>query len=206
MLDVDLHLNYFPQEIFAGFSVGKGAVIGLFGPSGVGKSSILKCVAGLEKLSSGSIVYDSIPWNQDEKILTRPQERHVGFIFQDFALFPNMTVQENIAFGQKVEYQELDEIISTLGIKDIIKKRPQFLSGGQKQRVAIARALVSNPRILLLDEPFSSLDDENKTRIKTLLKDKIRTKKLITILASHDREDMRFFDCEVIHVKNQHLS
>ena len=117
-----------------------------------------------------------------------------------------MTVNENLTFSQKVDEQELKEVIATLGIDDILSDKPGFLSGGQKQRVAIGRALVSKPKVLLLDEPFSALDDNNKQQIKNYLKEKIATDQLKVVIASHDKKDLDYFDCQIVQLKERPIT
>ena len=155
------------------FDIERGEFITLLGPSGCGKSTLLRCLAGLEMPDSGTISVDG-----EDITNTKAQKRNIGMVFQSYALFPNMTALENIAFGLKMAKMAADVIEKR--VKDAValvelagneKKYPHQLSGGQKQRVALARALVTEPRILLLDEPLSALD----ARIRRNLREQIRS-------------------------------
>ena len=173
------------------FAIEEGEFITLLGPSGCGKSTLLRCLAGLETPDAGSIFV-----NGEDITHTKPQKRGIGMVFQSYALFPNMTAAENIAFGLKMQGLEKNEIlhrvaqaIRTVELTNNEKKYPNQLSGGQRQRVALARALVVKPRILLLDEPLSALD----ARIRRNLRDEIRSiqreMQLTTIFVTHDQEE-----------------
>ena len=173
------------------FEIDDGEFITLLGPSGCGKSTLLRCLAGLERPDAGNIYV-----NGEDITHTKPQQRGIGMVFQSYALFPNMTVAENIAFGLKMQGLPKTEIlhraaqaIRTVELTGNEKKYPNQLSGGQRQRVALARALVMKPRILLLDEPLSALD----ARIRRNLRDEIRSIQremhLTTIFVTHDQEE-----------------
>jgi ABC-type Fe3+/spermidine/putrescine transport system ATPase subunit len=144
----------------------------LFGPSGSGKTTVLRLVAGLEVPDKGEIRIDGRAVATSGKNLVRPEKRDVGMVFQDLALWPHMTVQQNLMFGltaRRVEKREAEvrvrEMLNRVGLEHRIDARPHQLSGGEQQRVALARALVSRPPILLMDEPLSSLEDERKRMI-----------------------------------------
>lgn len=173
------------------FAIEEGEFITLLGPSGCGKSTLLRCLAGLETPDEGSIFV-----NGEDITHVEPQKRGIGMVFQSYALFPNMTAAENIAFGLKMQGLAKSEIlhrvaqaIRTVELTNNEKKYPNQLSGGQRQRVALARALVVKPRILLLDEPLSALD----ARIRRNLRDEIRSiqreMQLTTIFVTHDQEE-----------------
>ena len=173
------------------FAIEEGEFITLLGPSGCGKSTLLRCLAGLETPDEGSILV-----NGEDITHVKPQKRGIGMVFQSYALFPNMTAAENIAFGLKMQGLAKSEIlhrvaqaIRTVELTNNEKKYPNQLSGGQRQRVALARALVVKPRILLLDEPLSALD----ARIRRNLRDEIRSiqreMQLTTIFVTHDQEE-----------------
>lgn len=168
-----------------------GELICLLGPSGCGKSTTLSMVAGLEHPSEGEIYFDEQPMSNVEA-----QKRDIGMVFQNYALYPHMTVSENIQFPLKMHWmkkslrlQKTQDIARMMQITDLLHRKPSQLSGGQQQRVAIARALVKEPKILLLDEPFSNLD----ARLRIELRDDIRAlqKKLgiTTIFVTHDQEE-----------------
>src|SRR5699024_419195 len=138
-------------------------IISLLGPSGSGKSTILNCVAGLTKPNSGLIkLHNQTLFKGHKEIIPTPK-RNIGYLFQDYALFPHMTVSKNIAYGMKSK-DFAKTVTKELRIQHLHDKYPHQISGGEKQRVALARALATEPKLLLLDEPFSALDDE--TRIK----------------------------------------
>src|SRR5690554_533667 len=161
----------------------------LYGVSGAGKTSTLRLLSGLLTPDTGQIVVNGIPWfDAEKKINLPPQERKVGYVFQDYALFPNMTVRQNMAFALRKGQKEsiIGELTDLMELGDLLKRRPDTLSGGQKQRVALARALVQRPEILILDEPLSAIDHKMRIKLQEyLLKDHIAYK-LTTILVSHN--------------------
>ena len=167
----------------------KGDLTVLFGKSGAGKSTILKMIAGLMEPSNGRIIInDEIWFDKNIKINLTPQKRKVGFVFQVYALFPNMSVKENLeyALDDKKKKSKVDEILEITELTALAKEKPQTLSGGQSQRVALARALVREPKILLLDEPLSALDFAMRTKLQDELIRIQQYFKLSTILVSHD--------------------
>ncbi|GLX67661.1 sulfate/molybdate ABC transporter ATP-binding protein [Paenibacillus glycanilyticus] len=173
------------------FEIEKGHLIGLLGPSGGGKTSILRMLAGLETPSSGDILFHGKRVND-----LPPQERGIGFVFQNYALFKHMTVYENIAFGLKVKKQSKEQIrerVSTLveltGLKGFEHRYVHQLSGGQRQRVAFARALAPEPQLLLLDEPFAAIDAKIRTELRTWLKEMIERVGITSIFVTHDQDE-----------------
>ena len=170
---------------------GEGAVI--IGPSGAGKSTLLRVIAGLESLFSGKVLLRGRLATDGPKILIPPEQRKVGFVFQDLALWPHMTVFSNVEFALKARgmpkrerIEKVLEILDTLELTPHRDKYPSQLSGGQRQRVALARVLVVDPDILLLDEPLSSLDQGLKTKILQLLKSLHNTRRFAFLYVSHD--------------------
>ncbi|QOG12417.1 ABC transporter ATP-binding protein [Arcobacter sp. FWKO B] len=165
----------------------------LFGKSGAGKSTILKIIAGLVEPDSGEIVINGKTWYSKAKgINLPPQKRAVGFVFQDYALFPNMSVRQNLVYAleAKSRIHKVDEILELMELTKLSDLKPETLSGGQKQRVALARALVREPEILLLDEPLSALDFAMRTKLQDEL---LRLQKLLgitTLLVSHDKSEV----------------
>lgn len=168
-----------------------GDLVCLLGPSGCGKSTTLSIIAGLEQATEGSIYFD-----EENVGGLEAEERDIGMVFQDYALYPHMTVQENIAFPLKMQgwkkkdrIEKVKEAAKMLQIEEYLKRKPGKLSGGQQQRVAIARAIVKNPKILLLDEPLSNLD----ARLRIELRDEIRRVQkqlgITTIFVTHDQEE-----------------
>lgn len=171
-------------------------VLSLLGASGCGKSMTLKCIAGIEKPDKGKIILDGVTLFDSEKnINLTPQERHVGLMFQNYALFPNMTVLQNICAGAKRErnrnkrHEMIQHVISSFELEELSSRYPYQLSGGQQQRVALARILVSAPKIMLLDEPFSALDSHLRFRLEQDIRNAIRTFGKSVILVSHDRDE-----------------
>jgi molybdate transport system ATP-binding protein len=154
------------------FDVQQGERIALYGPSGAGKTSTLRMLAGLMEPDSGFIEVNGIVWYDSKtKIKLKPGKRNIGFVFQDFALFPNMTVVENLRFakGDKKNALSVSELLEVMELGDLQHRLPVVLSGGQQQRVALARALVGNPDLLLMDEPLSALDPEMRQRLQAYL-------------------------------------
>ncbi len=188
-----LHKSYGSTPIFSEIDceIGKGEFITLLGPSGCGKSTLLRCIAGLTGVNGGQIILDG----QDLLPLT-PQKRGIGMVFQSYALFPNMNVAQNVAFGlrmQKIKGSEAEQrvkqVLELVELNDFAERYPHQLSGGQCQRVALARSLVTRPRLLLLDEPLSALD----ARIRKHLREQIRSIQqelgLTTLFVTHDQEE-----------------
>ncbi|MEK3881954.1 ABC transporter ATP-binding protein [Paenibacillus sp. PL2-23] len=173
------------------FDIEKGKLIGLLGPSGGGKTSILRMLAGLEVPTSGDIVFHGKRVND-----LPPQERGIGFVFQNYALFKHMTVFDNVAFGLKVKKQSKEQIrervmylIELTGLKGFEHRYPHQLSGGQRQRVAFARALAPEPQLLLLDEPFAAIDAKIRTELRTWLKEMIERVGITSIFVTHDQDE-----------------
>ncbi|MBU0808451.1 MAG: ABC transporter ATP-binding protein [Gammaproteobacteria bacterium] len=188
-----LHKSYGATSIFSDINceIAKGEFITLLGPSGCGKSTLLRCIAGLTGVNGGQIRLDG-----EDLVPTAPQKRGIGMVFQSYALFPNMTVKQNVAFGlrmQKVKGSEAEQrvkdVLELVELNDFANRYPPQLSGGQCQRVALARSLVTRPRLLLLDEPLSALD----ARIRKHLREQIRNIQqelgLTTIFVTHDQEE-----------------
>ena len=173
------------------FNIEKGEFITLLGPSGCGKSTLLRSLTGLDPLNNGEI------WVNRENITNQtPQQPGIGMVFQSYALFPNMTVTENIAFGLKMKKidaksaeKEVNKVIELVDLNDKENRYPHQLSGGQRQRVALARALVVKPRILLLDEPLSALDAKIRKRLRQQIRDIQKELNLTTIFVTHDQEE-----------------
>lgn len=169
--------------------INKGDFLTLFGKSGSGKTTLLRILAGLETPKSGKIVVDKEIWfDSSKKINLAPQKRDVGFVFQDYALFPNMSVKKNLEFAlkNKNEIKKVDEILEIMEIKNLSNMKPELLSGGQKQRVALARTLMTNPKILLLDEPLSALDTTMRLKLQDELSLIHQKFNITSILVSHD--------------------
>lgn len=162
-----------------------GSRVAFFGKSGVGKSTILKVLAGLEEIESGKIIVGGEVWN-DKGFSLPPQKRNIGFVFQDYSLFPNLSVFENIAYSKRASKERVRQLIEMMELGALCEFKPSKLSGGQSQRVALARALASNPQILLLDEPFSALDSAIKNKILSEILFLQKELGFTLILVSHD--------------------
>ncbi|MBM5460486.1 ABC transporter ATP-binding protein [Pseudomonas sp. P66] len=169
----------------------RGEFVTLLGPSGCGKSTLLRCIAGLTAVDSGKILLDG-----NDLVPVSPQKRGIGMVFQSYALFPNMTVERNVAFGlrmQKVNADEtrtrVREVLQLVELQDFASRYPHQLSGGQCQRVALARSLVTRPRLLLLDEPLSALDARIRKHLREQIRQIQRDLGLTTIFVTHDQEE-----------------
>jgi ABC-type sulfate/molybdate transport systems ATPase subunit len=161
--------------------------VALVGPSGAGKTSVLRGIAGLVRPASGRVALDEDVWfDSGRRIFRRPDERRVGLVFQEYALFPHMTVRQNVAYAGR---PRVDEYLERFRISHLAQARPGELSGGERQRVALARALARDPGVLLLDEPLSALDANTKVAVRGELQELLREFGLPTLLVTHDYED-----------------
>ena len=173
-----------------------GGILGLLGASGCGKSMTLKCIAGIEKPDSGRIVLDGRTlFDADRHINLPPQQRQVGYLFQNYALFPNMTVRQNILCGLRAQKdrakreQALSEIVALLQLEGLEDRRPSQISGGQAQRAALARILVSRPKLLMLDEPFSALDSHLRVQLQMQMRELLSGFPGDVLLVTHSRDE-----------------
>lgn len=176
----DIQLEIRPGEFFS-----------LLGPSGCGKTTLLRIIAGFETATSGELY-----WNDARVDVIRPQDRPFNMIFQRYALFPHLTVFENVAFGLRVKKvreehvtKRVRDALESVGLADFAGRLPETLSGGQAQRVAVARAIVNEPKILLLDEPLSALDQKMREHMQTELRSLQRRLGITFILVTHDQEE-----------------
>ncbi|MFM8771688.1 MAG: ABC transporter ATP-binding protein [Candidatus Kapaibacterium sp.] len=174
----DVSLSIEPGEFFV-----------LVGPSGCGKSTLLRMIAGLESVTSGTLAFDDKPMNDVE-----PRLRDVGMVFQNYALYPHLTVAENLAFPLKIRKESeesirssVDHVAHMLGLADLLERRPRQLSGGQRQRVAVGRAIIRRPRVFLFDEPLSNLDAQLRTHMRTELRTLQRELGVTTVYVTHDQ-------------------
>lgn len=188
------------------FSVGKGELLTLLGPSGGGKTTILRCIAGLQEIDQGTIkIYDEVV--SGPEVLVPPEKRGVGIVFQNLALFPHLTVGQNVSFGinsydQELYPERVDDLLELVGLSHKKDCYPNELSGGQKQRIALARSLAPNPSILLLDEPFSSIDAGLRIEMREELRAILKTTRTTTIFVTHDQEEALSISDRVLILKN----
>jgi molybdate transport system ATP-binding protein len=191
MIKVDikktLHGSSGKMELICGFEIEKGDFLAVSGPSGSGKTTLLRIIAGLEECK-GEISVDGEVW-QNEKIKLPPQKREVGFVFQDFALFPNMNVMDNLLYVNK-DKKLAGELLEMVGLSNLARRYPNSLSGGQKQRVALCRALMRKPKILLMDEPFSALDPSMREKLQNDIAEFHGKFNLTTIMVSHSPSEI----------------
>jgi molybdate transport system ATP-binding protein len=184
--------------------ISDGQLIALYGPSGAGKTSVLRMLAGLLKPDDGHIAVGDTTWyDQDRNIHQKPQRRDIGYVFQDYALFPHLSVLQNLEFAaQSLEDKErVEELIGIMELRSLSARKPDTLSGGEKQRVALARALVRRPRLLLLDEPLAALDMKIRMKLQDHILEVHRRYALITILVSHDLGEIHKLSDWVCEIK-----
>ncbi len=167
-----------------------GSIIKIYGPSGVGKTTLLKIIAGLVSPEKGTIKVDAITWlDTSTKTTLSPQKRMVGFVFQNYALFPNMTVREHLEYATK-DLEWIDRLLMIGKLETLTTHKPEHLSGGQQQRLAILRALAIKPKLLLMDEPFSALDHEIKRVLIDELKVLFAKLGLIVLIVTHNPQEL----------------
>lgn len=196
-LDVNFHTN--------------GEYLGILGASGSGKSLTLKCIAGVERPDEGKIVLNNrVLYDSNNNINIIPQSRNIGYMFQNYALFPNMTAEENIGAGLKLSKKEkklkVDELLNLFRIEDMGYKYPAQLSGGQQQRVALARIIAYEPDVLLLDEPFSALDSSLKSELHTDFFDMLKLYKGEVLIVTHSRDEVYRFSENLALIENGRIT
>ena len=191
-LVVDIQKKLDKMTLYAKFTI-QQEVLSFFGISGSGKSMILKCIAGLETPDRGKIILgDRVLFDSELGINLKPQDRKTGYMFQNYALFPNLTVEKNIglAVPKRERKQVVEHYIQQFHLEGLQKMRPNRLSGGQQQRVALARMLAAKPQLILLDEPFSALDQQLAWQLTQEMKHLLHQVACPVILVSHSREEV----------------
>ena len=171
--------------------VARGEILALLGPSGCGKTTLLRLIAGLERPEAGSVLLaDDVVTSDD--VMVPPDKRRVGFVFQDYALFPHRTVRRNVAFGvrdRRTRRARVDQVLAMVGLTAEQDRYPHELSGGQQQRVALARAIAPSPAVVLLDEPFSNLDADLRARVRTEVRDILHGAGATAVFVTHDQQE-----------------
>lgn len=186
------------------FGIEKGEIVTLLGPSGCGKTTTLRLIAGFERADAGEVWLGGKCMSSDAQGWTPPEKRGVGMVFQDFALFPHINVFDNVAFGYKGKdkKERVDEVLALVNLTGLEHRYPHELSGGQQQRVALARALAKRPVVILLDEPFSSLDADLRQQMRTEIKRIIKETGITAVFVSHDQKDALTISDKVIVMKD----
>ena len=196
------------QKIEANLQIPLGEYVSISGISGSGKTTFLRLISGLIQPQNGTIYWGEQVWHDTKnKQCIPPQERNIGMVFQDYALFPNMNTLDNIIFAckEKVEKKYLQSIVDTLGLDNYLTRYPYQLSGGQQQRVAIARALISKPALLLLDEPFSALDESLKKTVQSFIYEIHQQNSMTTFVVSHQISEIKPYAHRFLQFENEKL-
>ncbi|MBR1454214.1 MAG: ATP-binding cassette domain-containing protein [Lachnospiraceae bacterium] len=208
MLKVNINKKLDKINLSINFEVEKG-VLGLFGASAAGKSMTLKIIAGIEKPDSGKIVLnDKVLFDSEKKINLPPQQRRIGYLFQNYALFPQMTLYNNIYISVNKKYnncekkEKVNNIINQFGLNGFENKYPKELSGGQQQRVALARIIVNEPEFLLLDEPFSAVDAFLKLKLMKELQKVLQDFNKEAIFVTHDLREIEYICDDILVISN----
>ena len=193
-----------PMNLSVQTTIPAGELVALFGESGAGKTTLLRILAGLVTPDKGLIKFGSTVWfDSEKKINIPPQLRNISLMFQDYALFPNMTVEQNIQFAQPGKDQsKVNELLALFGLTEFRKRKPTGLSGGQKQRVALARALARKPQLLLLDEPLSALDADMRITLQDEIAQAHQLLGVTTIMVSHDLNEVFRLATQVLCIEN----
>jgi molybdate transport system ATP-binding protein len=210
VISVDLAGRLGNFSLSTAFDIPARGVTALFGPSGCGKTSVLRCLAGLQRLT-GKVVIDGDVWQDSQAgIFLPPHERHVGYVFQEASLFPHLSVRDNLLYGaRRVKRSRqgnhtpgLDDVVDLLGIRHLLDRATTTLSGGERQRVAVGRALLSQPRVLLMDEPLSALDDMTKEEILPYFEKLHEQLSLPVIYISHDFAEIERLADTLVYLRN----
>ncbi|MBW1942048.1 MAG: ATP-binding cassette domain-containing protein [Deltaproteobacteria bacterium] len=199
-LEVSLKKRLTSFELDLSFTVSEGALKVIIGPSGAGKSTIIRLIAGLERPDHGTIAYNGETWVDTEQGIFLPtQKRRVGFVFQDYTLFPHLSVYRNVAFSAQ-DTGEIERLLKLFGIFHLKDRMPQNISGGERQRCAICQNLARKPKVLLLDEPFSALDTENRRKLRRELKDLKEELSIPIIHVTHDLNEALVLGDDILSI------
>lgn len=191
--DLQLELGFESRKISFSHTAKR---LGIMGPSGCGKSTLAKALVGINKKVSGTIHFaGKVYLNSDRSLFIPPWERHFGYLPQDSLLLPHLTVEKNILFPKKALLQEI--ILEGLEMKHLLNRMPRSLSGGEKQRVALARAMAQNPELLILDEPFSSLDLKMKAKVLEFVDSYLKDRGTSLVMISHGESELLSLSCDV---------
>ena len=189
------------------FSLKKGEIVSILGPSGIGKTTLLRIVAGLEDVMDGEVIISEKVASK-KNFLLPPEKRNLGLVVEDRALFPHLNIEKNVMFGiSHIQDREslAQEYLGLFQVADLSKKYPHEISAGQQQRVAFARALITNPDILLLDEPFGALDKNLKEELHDETKKIFKNKNLSVLLVTHDEEEAKHFSDRIIEFQENKI-
>ncbi|MDC1290039.1 ABC transporter ATP-binding protein [Candidatus Thioglobus sp.] len=213
MLSVsNLSISFDESQVLEEFNlnVKSGDIFALLGDSGSGKSSALRFIAGLENAKNGSVVLDGANLSLNGAHSVKPELREIGMVFQDYALFPHMTVFQNISFSidhlsKKSKTEKVTSLLELINLNGIEKKYPHQLSGGEQQRVSLARALANSPKLLLLDEPFSSLDKSHRDELVKDVRSILKNQLVTSILVTHDEAEAMAFADKIGKIEKKQL-
>lgn len=198
--------NYALEDI--NLSINDGEIVSILGPSGCGKTTLLRVIAGLERQSKGTIKING-QIISNEKFMIPPEKRSIGLVVQDKALFPHLNVINNVIFGiqkNKEKYNLAKNYLDIFKVEELADKYPHEISGGEQQRVALARAMAPHPNILLLDEPFSALDQSLKSELHHETKKIFKEKGLTVVIVSHDKDEAKFLSDRLIYIEDGKIS
>ncbi len=211
MLKIDIQhpmlTSYGHSTLKVDINIEQGEFVCLSGASGIGKTTLLRIVAGLIKPKCGSVEFDGELWcdTSDSKFVSA-RRRHTALMFQDYALFPNMTIKEQISYAQRErDAEKVDQLLESFNLAKLAHRLPYQISGGQRQRVALARALASDPTMLLLDEPLSALDRDIKLSLMEQIRAAHRALGSITLMVCHDEDEIKHLASSVLHFRYEGL-